>query len=69
MARNQLAGIIVLYPMAQIPKLNELAGKVPVISIGDKPGSYHFAVLRWFGHSRSDIRPDRPDILRIPFLM
>lgn len=42
LARNQLAGIIVLYPMAQIPKLNELAGKVPVISIGDKPGSYHF---------------------------
>lgn len=42
LAKNQLAGVIALYPISRVPKLNELARHVPVVSIGDKPAAYHF---------------------------
>ena len=41
-SRVQLAGIISLYPLSKIQKINALAKHFPVISVGDKPLSCHF---------------------------
>ena len=41
-ARVQLAGIICLYPLSKIQKINALSKRFPVISVGDKPLSCQF---------------------------
>ena len=41
-ARVHLAGIICLYPLSKIQKINALAKRFPVISVGDKPLSCQF---------------------------
>lgn len=40
--KNQLAGIISLYPVSRIQKMNTLSRHIPVISVGDKPTACHF---------------------------
>lgn len=42
LSRVRLAGIICLYPLSKVQKINALARQIPVISVGDKPLSYHF---------------------------
>lgn len=39
---NKLAGIISLYPLSRIQKINALSRQVPVISVGDKPAACKF---------------------------
>ncbi|MCI9269802.1 MAG: LacI family transcriptional regulator [Dorea sp.] len=40
--KNKLAGIISLYPVAEVQKMNLLSKQAPVISVGDKPSACHF---------------------------
>lgn len=40
--KNQLAGIISLYPVSEVQKMNLLSRQVPVISVGDKPSACRF---------------------------
>lgn len=40
--KNQLAGIISLYPVSMIQKMNALSRHIPVISVGDKPAACRF---------------------------
>lgn len=40
--QNQLAGIISLYPVAEVQKMNLLSHQLPVISVGDKPAACRF---------------------------
>lgn len=40
--KTQLAGLVSLYPLNQIQKLDALSKLVPVISVGDKPPSCRF---------------------------
>lgn len=42
LSRTELAGIISLYPLHNIQKINSLSRQIPVISVGDKPPSCHF---------------------------
>lgn len=42
LAKNQLAGVISLYPVSRIQKMNALSRQVPVISVGDMPAACKF---------------------------
>ncbi len=41
-AENELAGVISLYPLTKYTEANALAGRIPVVSIGDKPEGIRF---------------------------
>lgn len=40
--KNKLAGIISLYPVTEVQKMNLLSRQIPVISVGDKPSACRF---------------------------
>ncbi|MDO4311486.1 MAG: LacI family DNA-binding transcriptional regulator [Eubacteriales bacterium] len=40
--KSRLAGVISLYPVSKIQKMNALSRQVPVISVGDKPAACKF---------------------------
>ena len=40
--KNKLAGIISLYPVTEVQKMNDLSRRIPVISVGDKPSACRF---------------------------
>lgn len=40
--KNKLAGIISLYPVSEIQKMNLLSRQIPIISVGDKPPACRF---------------------------
>ena len=40
--KNELAGIISLYPVSEIQKMNLLSRQIPIISVGDKPPACRF---------------------------
>lgn len=58
LSKAQLAGIITLYPLSKVQLINALSKQCPVISVGDKPASYHFDAVELDSKKQGRIMTD-----------